>query len=300
MFRKLLIPLDGSSLAERVLPAAATLAAKTSVPLTLLHVLEKRAKAHVHADRHLTAADEAEAYLRQVASRLPPGLQVDWHVHTDRVGDVARSIVEHADEVGAGLIAITTHGAGGLSRILFGSIAEQVLTRCGRPVLLSPVLYAGPTDVFPCRQILVPVDIGPGHDQGTQLGLRLAAACGAALTLVAVAPTFASLEGRRTTAAQLQPAATLALLEIEAEQLAQQLRVTEDHARQLGVVVASRLLRGNPAECLLRAIAEAQPDLAVFASHARKGLDALLDPGVGQQLCARSSTHLLVLPIAAE
>ncbi|MCY2994184.1 MAG: universal stress protein [Planctomycetota bacterium] len=299
MFRKLLIPLDGSSLAERVLPAAAALAAKTSVPLTLLHVLEKRAKAQIHADRHLTAADEAESYLRQLASRLSPDLQVDWHVHMDRVGDVARSIVEHADEVGAGLIAITTHGAGGLSRILFGSIAEQVLTRCGRPVLLSPVQYAGPTDVFPCRQILVPVDIGPGHDQGPELGLRLAAACGAALTLVAVAPTFTSLEGRRTTAAQLQPAATLALLEIEAEQLAEQLRVTEDQARQLGVAVAALLLRGHPAECLLRAIADAHPDLVVFASHARKGVDALLDPGVGQQLCARSRAHLLVLPIAA-
>ena len=299
MFRHLLIPLDGSSLAERVLSAATALAAKLSAKLTLLHVLEKHAKAHVHADRHLTDADEAESYLRQLAARLPPDLQIDWHVHTDRVGDVARSLVEHADEVQADLIAITTHGAGGLSRVLFGSIAEQVLTRCRRPVLLSPVRYAGPLDVFPLEQILVPVDIGPGHAQGTELGVRLAAACQAALTLVAVAPTLAGLGVRRTTAAQLQPAAPAVLLEIEAEQLAQALRATEQQARDFGVRVSTQLLRGNPAECLLEAIASAQPNLVVFASHARKGMDAFLDPGVGQQLCARAPVHLLVLPIGA-
>jgi nucleotide-binding universal stress UspA family protein len=296
VFRKLLVPLDGSSLAERVLPAATTLAVKTSACLTLLHVLEKHARPQVHADRHLTAADEAETYLRQLAARLPPDLPVDWHVHTDRVGDVARSIVDHADEVAADVIAITTHGAGGLSRMFFGSIAERVLTRGLRPVLLSPV-RAGTADVFPCRQILVPVDIGEGHEQGAELGLRLAAACGAALTLIAVAPTLAGLDSRRSTAAQLQPAATSVLLEIEAEQLALRLQATEEQARQLGIAVRSRLLHGSPSDCLLAAIADDQPDLVVFSSHARKGLDILLDPGVGQQLVARSPAHLLVLPV---
>ena len=297
MFRNLLIPLDGSSLAERVLPAAAALAASTAARITLLHVLEKHAKPHVHADRHLTAADEAEAYLRELAARLPQGLPVAWHVHTDRVGDVARSIVEHADEVGADLIAITTHGAGGLSRVIFGSIAEQVLTRCHRLVLLSPS-QAAPAEAFSCRDILVPVDIGTGHEQGAELGLQLAAACGAALTLVAVAPTLGGLDSRRTTAAQLQPAATSVLLEIEAEQLTLRLRALEEQARTLGVAVTSRLLHGSPAECLLTAIAEVQPALVVFSSHARKGLDVFFDPGVGQQLCARSRAHLLVLPVA--
>jgi nucleotide-binding universal stress UspA family protein len=63
MFKRLLVPLDGSHLAEAALPAAAFLALKLNAVLTLVHIVERNAPEEIHGDRHLTNADEANAYL---------------------------------------------------------------------------------------------------------------------------------------------------------------------------------------------------------------------------------------------
>ncbi len=66
MFKHLLVPLDGSKLAESALPVAAWLAKTLKAPITLLHVIEQDAPEEVHRDRHLTNSDEAEAYLAKL------------------------------------------------------------------------------------------------------------------------------------------------------------------------------------------------------------------------------------------
>src|SRR5919202_2263342 len=68
--KHLLVPLDGSRLAEAALPAATMLAERLGARVTLLHVMERHAPATVHGERHLTRAGEAEAYLNGVASRF--------------------------------------------------------------------------------------------------------------------------------------------------------------------------------------------------------------------------------------
>jgi nucleotide-binding universal stress UspA family protein len=68
VFAHLLVPLDGSPLAEAALPAAVALGQRSSARLTLLHVLERRAPATIHGHRHLTNLAEAEAYLGEVAA----------------------------------------------------------------------------------------------------------------------------------------------------------------------------------------------------------------------------------------
>ena len=86
MFKHLLVPLDGSQLAEAALPAAAYLAQKLDATVTLVHIIEHDAPAEVHGERHLTNADEANAYLTEVARRaFPPG------VHTSSTSTRSRS-----------------------------------------------------------------------------------------------------------------------------------------------------------------------------------------------------------------
>ena len=127
MFQHLLVPLDGSSLAETALPAAAHLAQVLEASVTLIHVIEKDAPKEVHKDRHLSEPEEASAYLKEVAGRaFPPETKVEWHVHVEEVKDVARSIVHHSHELEQDLIVMCTHGWGGLRDLLFGSI--QVVT----------------------------------------------------------------------------------------------------------------------------------------------------------------------------
>ena len=90
MFEHVLVPLDGSQLAESVLPAVAWLANRLGASITLLHIIEQGPSATIHGDRHLTQPGEAEAYLTEVAARLRDEDQVaapvECHVHTTDLG----------------------------------------------------------------------------------------------------------------------------------------------------------------------------------------------------------------------
>jgi len=82
MFKHLLVPLDGSHLAEAVLPAVSFLAQKLRVPITLTHVIERDAPRKIHGEPHLANEEEAYAYLDQVAARaFAAKLRVECHVH---------------------------------------------------------------------------------------------------------------------------------------------------------------------------------------------------------------------------
>src|SRR4030067_1141824 len=104
MSRHLLVPLDGSPLAESVLPLTGALAQTLGSQVTLLHVIERGARAAIHGAPHLTDPAGAEAYLGGVVTRLPPGTPVTRHVHTVQEHDLPKSIADHAAELGTDLI----------------------------------------------------------------------------------------------------------------------------------------------------------------------------------------------------
>ena len=171
MFKRLIIPLDGSPLSEAVLPTAIHLALKLQASVTLIHVIERNAPRQVHGKPHLATPQEAEPYLAEVQRRLfPSGIPVEVHVHSMAIADVAESIVEHAREFGSDLVTMCTHGRGGLRKLLFGSIAQQVAA-AGVPVLLVRPVEGGSPPV-PCGgPILVPLD---GTEVRETLTTRLA------------------------------------------------------------------------------------------------------------------------------
>src|SRR5262245_16144765 len=139
MFTHLLVPLDGSSLAETALPAAAYLAHRLPARVTLLHLIERHPPSEIHHDRHLTNAADAEAYLADIKQQaFPADVAVKCHVHTAEIDDVARSIADHINELAPDLIVMCTHGHGGWRRRLFGSKAQQVIALNKTPILLIP------------------------------------------------------------------------------------------------------------------------------------------------------------------
>ena len=123
IFRHILVPLDGSRLAESALTNAVWLARKMDAQMTLVHIIEKKAPSGVHNDRHLVTPEEAPTYLQERFPAAPRslGLRVETHVHTTEVSDVARSIAEHSAELTPDLIVMCTHGKGGHARLLFGN-----------------------------------------------------------------------------------------------------------------------------------------------------------------------------------
>jgi nucleotide-binding universal stress UspA family protein len=130
MFKHILVPVDGSLMAEAALPAAAFLAEKLRARVTLMHVVERNAPDEVHGQPHLKHPQDAERYLRELAARVfPETTQVACHVHTNEVDDVAGSIVAHADELAHDLVIMCSHGRGAALHLFLGSIAQSVIAR---------------------------------------------------------------------------------------------------------------------------------------------------------------------------
>ena len=148
MYARIVVPLDGSQLAEQVLPHVEALAATFGSHITLLRATTPDqtrvapAPGLVPTSRQGTASmplaeverREASQYLSTIAQQLEHrNLAVGYET---QAGAAAAVIVEGARRLNADLIAMTTHGEGGLGRLLFGSVADEVLRRAACPILL--------------------------------------------------------------------------------------------------------------------------------------------------------------------
>ena len=144
MFQKILVCLDGSKLAEQILPYAAEQAARFSGSLVLFQVVSlasiptptgiESVPVAVPNDQLAEAEDAARDYLNGLALPLrDKGMKVQC---VTTVGHPAESIVSYAEENGFDLVAIATHGRSGLRRLVFGSVADYVIRKSGLPILL--------------------------------------------------------------------------------------------------------------------------------------------------------------------
>jgi len=143
MYEKILVALDGSALAEEVLPHVAGIATRTDSEVILLRVaapvrptaVDVVAVMPVDTEQEMKRiADECLSYLEGAADRLrSAGLKVKTAV---QFGDPAEQIVDFARDNGVGLIAMSTHGRSGISRWVYGSVADRVLRAATVPILL--------------------------------------------------------------------------------------------------------------------------------------------------------------------
>jgi nucleotide-binding universal stress UspA family protein len=283
-----------------VLDPAVSLAQRLRAALTLLHVMERGAPTRVHGDRHLSAPDEAEAYLAALASRCPPDVVVHRHVHLNEEGDVAKSIIDHAEALGEDLVVLSTHGGGGARRVLFGSVAQQVVGRGTRPVLLvrpgdPPPAWETRLPSWTVARILVPLDGRRASEQALPTAVAIAAAYGAALDLVQVVPTVPTIPGERGAAAKLVPTAAAASLQLEEDAARRALAALASRIRAHGVAAEAEVARGEPAQGVLEAAVRRRADLVAIATHGRTGLDALLAGSVASRVGARFSNPLLLV-----
>lgn len=143
MFKKILVPLDGSELAASILPQVAELAKRFQAEFTLLHVYSGEEADAAAPPGSTTAAvlKTCEAYLSLLGKNLQDrGLKVKV---VCLAGVPAREIIRYADEHQLDLIALATHGRGEVAWLL-GSIAKKVITHASVPVLLFRVLGEEP------------------------------------------------------------------------------------------------------------------------------------------------------------
>jgi nucleotide-binding universal stress UspA family protein len=297
MFKHILVPLDGSRLAEAALAPAALIAQTLGAPVTLIHIIEQDARREVHKERHLTETDEAQMYLREVAARaFPSTMKVETHVHSAAVEDVARSIVEHTEEeFEPDLIVMCTHGKSGMRDLLFGSIAQQVVAQGTTPLLLVRPNEAGGT--FQLNKIFVPLDSESVHDDGLSLSEELARTFDAELYLLSVIPTFGTLAGERAATGSMLPATTAALLEIKEENAITHLQEHLDTLHAAELRVTAEVARGDPAAEIVKSAEKTGADLIVLSTHRKAGMGAFWARSVAPTVANRSSLPLLLIPL---
>ena len=140
MYKRALVPLDGSIVAEGIIPFVLEIAGPLDMEVVLLRVLLPIRPSVIEGTRYVELEDpekrraEAEEYLAPIAVELrAKGVKATTMV---RRGEPPEEILAGAREAGADLIAMTTHGRSGLGRLLFGSVAEAVLRQSEVPVFL--------------------------------------------------------------------------------------------------------------------------------------------------------------------
>lgn len=296
MYRRLLVPLDGSRLAEAVLPIVERLGQSCPATVILLHVLERGAPPAVHGERHLQVRVEADAYLAEIAARLQTqNLAVEVHTHEVPEGDVPRSIAAHAVEEDADLIVLCTHGSGGVHHLLFGSVAQQVLKRGTVPVLLARPSPDESLHPFEPNRVLVPLDGTAAAETALAHARMLARLLGSVMHLVMVVATPGTARGERQVLAQVLPTATRAALELEEDEASDYLEGVAARLRGTGVAVSTEVRRGETSSALADEAAEPGVGLVVVATHGRAGVQAIWAGSVTARLLARTRAPILLL-----
>ena len=141
MYRKILVPLDGSGLAEQVLPLVTELAERAGSQIILLRIPDVPiyetmvSVPDLNAQLREQAEHETREYLDRLGKELrAKGLLVQTKIAQE--GVIYSLILNTAKEMGADLIAMSTHGRSGLARLAMGSVADDVVRNAEIPVLL--------------------------------------------------------------------------------------------------------------------------------------------------------------------
>lgn len=300
-FKRILVPLDGSRLAESVLPAVVHLARTTGSAVVLVHIVEPKAPVAVHGDRHLRAAAEAEAYLAEVAARhFPPGVAVTCHVHVAPTAIVVPEIVSHTMEFSSDLVVMCSHGRDGLRKFLFGNLAQHVVADGATPVLLlRPGADSAPCAEVSglCRDLLVPLDGSAEHERVLPLAINLARLCAGTLHLVYVVPTRTQLAGDAAGAGRLLPNSTRAVLELAEAQAVEYLRQQVAAVKHAGAAARGTVCRDEPLKAIVAAAAAANATLVVLGTHGVKGAKAFWGGSLTPKLLQRLNLPLLLVPV---
>jgi nucleotide-binding universal stress UspA family protein len=141
MYKRILVPLDGSKRAEAILPHVENLAQRYGAQVVLLQVVEvprlivtESMDLATYQDVLAQRAEDGRAYLATIQQELTrKGVQVSTIIAQ---APVVNAIIDTAEEEAVDLIALASHGRTGLSRVFYGSVAAGVLHRIDRPLLL--------------------------------------------------------------------------------------------------------------------------------------------------------------------
>lgn len=295
----ILVPLDGSDLAERAVPVAAELARRAGVELRLLHVHDPIAAEPIHVaglpviDDHMRSLrrDHERAYL-DASQRLVPGAKVSVALLE---GPVAGAIIGHAEREGAGLIVITSHARSGFERAWLGSVTDQMVRLSHVPLLVvrpEPGRVSGPF-----RRILVPLDGSEAAESILEHAVRLARLePEAELVLLRVVQPIASAVRMPGAPSTLSPPPEDLASHTEVESAKEYLDGVVGRLEASGLRVRAKVeIAAVVAPAILDFARGEQADVVALATHGRSGLARLMLGSVADKLIRGGHTPILLL-----
>ena len=297
MYSKILVPLDGSRLAEGVLPYARAFAEALKIPVELFQVVEPEPIATFSDPEHGRYVDAVQAglkgsaldYLEAVAASFFDSLAVDCSVE---IGRPAEAIVHKGAAQGRTLVAMATHGRSGLRRWLLGSVAEKVLRASSNHLLLiRPSGDIQVSGVARLDKAIVALDGSPLAENAIPPVALLAKKMDMEIQLLQVYALprtsyvadeyLADMEQmRQTFRAQASD-----YLEARAYQL---------QAEGLGRV-ASLALEGDAAEVIINIARRTANNLVVMCTHGRSGIGRWVLGSVTEKVVRHSGDPVLVI-----
>jgi len=296
--RRILVGLDGSPLAETILPFVEILARKTGATARLLHVVSVPERTppvddHPAIDQLVRQATQlADGYLREQQRRLgAAGVETSIAVVA---GTPALEIARHAEQQEFDVIALATHGRSGVQRWAHGSVADQVLHTTAIPLLLvrpGDGWGATPRDI---HRVVVPLDGSADSEAALQIAEPLATRCGVPLVLLQFVPdivpdfvgdplgvAYANVQG---------------LTESAVEAARNDLETTAGALRQRGLTASAQVSVALPAEGIA-AYARQHPDsLVVLTTHGRTGWREFLLGSVARRVVQTVAVPIMVCP----
>ena len=303
--KTILVPLDGSALAEQVLPSVRMLAPILGAKVKLLQVVLEMDQYYLAMDFELSGSlasqrgqqpspwdvlrQSAENYLeRQAAQLRAAGIETTFEV---RLGAPAEVIVEVAEREQATLIAMATHGYSGIKRWALGSVTDKLVHVANVPVFVVRGMEHPPIGERSLKRILVPLDGSALARQALPFATELAASTHAELTLLTVhAPPL----GEALEEVSPYPRSDELLAALRDRMLGE-LGDLADELQQQQVPVTPVAVEGFPAEAIIDLAARRHADLIVMATHGYSGLKRWALGSVADKMLHAATTPLLLV-----
>ena len=295
-FQSVVVPLDGSPLAEQAIPLAQAIAERSRGKLKLVLVHEPLIVMEPGPDYHkveLTMQKADREYLKSVTARLRDQLGRSVSSAVLPGIPVAQTLAVYLREIGADLVVMTTHGRGGLRRAWLGSVTDQLIRIGEIPILVIRPVEEGAQPTPALTEIMVALDGSPLAEATLEPAMALAQLWDAEISLVQVVRpvavtspphlTFPSSYSEQVT--DIQRATAQDYIKDVAE------RLRENGVRATGVAVVG----GAVPETLISLAAPERVSLMAVATHGLGGLKRVVLGSVADKLVRGAEVPVLVV-----
>jgi nucleotide-binding universal stress UspA family protein len=299
MYKKMLVLLDGSELAEVVFRYARELSGRLDIDLDLLHVVTPQEEDQLPMRRAYiermakVLCDEAQGLS---TSTSPADVEKCIEAKgTVAIGDPADEIIKYIDENGVDLVMLSTRGKSGFKVWNIGSVATQVIHASKVPVWLVPAELRDEIleDTLPKRPLLVPLNGSEVSEAAIPHAVALSRQRGAAGEMILV--HVAEYPTTFYTADHLKAA------EVDRDKIKAYLEGVAEPLRAQGLNVRTEVLIGDPATAVLQYIRHNPPQLVAMATRGRRGLSRFVFGSVTEEIMhSLKKTPMLLVPAVAE